>query len=169
MKTKRMPNKNKKNETVGPACGPWIHPHMKNYTGYCFYKLAMRFRAMVDEELQEFQVLAPQFGILKMLSEVGSMTQVELGNYMAIDKATMVRFIDGLEKNGYLVRKNVEGDRRAKLLEITKAGLKASEQMHEARQRAEKNFLSPLAASERTTFKEILMKLADGTFVTPAK
>lgn len=139
---------------------------MKNYTGYCFYKLAMRFRSMVDEELESHQVVAPQFGILAMLNEVGSMTQVELGNYMAIDKASMVRLLDGLEKKGYLIRGNLAGDRRAKVLEITKAGKKAAAEMREARIRAEKKFFSPLSAKDQALFKEILLKMADGILTT---
>lgn len=156
MKTKRQLTEKK---VTNP--GMKIHPCLKRYTGYCFYKLAMRFRAIVDEELEGLGVIAPQGGMLSLLDEAGPMTQVEMGHYMAVDKASMVRLIDSLEKKGYVVRGNREGDRRAKVVEITKAGSKIRERIDEARQRAEKRFMSPLSEKERKIFRDIILKLVE--------
>ena len=116
-------------------------------------------RSQVDFKFSEFGVIAPQFGILTMLKLVGPMTQVELGNFMAIDKATMVRLLDGLEEKKYLTRVGQVGDRRAKVLQITKAGEKIQVQLNEIRMNVEDEFFSPLSSKEKAVFKEALGKL----------
>ena len=154
-----MKTKSKQTEVLAPNCYR-IHPTLREYFGYCFYKVAMRMRANVDERLSEFGVIAPQFGVLTMLKFVGPMTQVELGKFMAIDKATMVRLLDGLEEKKYLARVSQAGDRRAKVLQITKAGEKIQTKINEVRLQVEEEFFSPLTAKERSALKEALAKLS---------
>src|SRR6185437_7126454 len=74
-----------------------IHPELLKYVGYCFHKAALRMRSKIDAQLSPQGIVAPQFGMLALLEIQGPMTQNELGAYMKIDKATMVRLVDGLE------------------------------------------------------------------------
>lgn len=136
-----------------------LHPFLKKYLGYCFYKTAAKIRAQVDQELEPFGIVAPQFGMLITLLSQGPMTQGELGAFMAVDKATMVHMIDGLEENRFLTRVTSKKDRRANLLEVTKAGQRAVKEMDAARKRAENNFLKPLNAVERRQLRAIVSKL----------
>jgi DNA-binding MarR family transcriptional regulator len=136
-----------------------VHPHLKQYTGYCFYKAAAKFRSIVDEHLSPLGVIAPQFGILSLLAHTGSVTQVELGKFMAIDKATMVRLIDLLEDKKYLKRISQSLDRRTKKIEVTKMGLEILGKMNIARKEAENRFLSVLSQEERSQLREIVSKL----------
>lgn len=139
--------------------GPKIHPTLQNYAGYCLSKAAMRGRSLVDSELKAYGVVAPQYGILSMLANVGSMTQVELGGYMAIDKATMVRMLDGLEELGYLKRVAQAEDRRSKKLVLTKKGETTLVKMSAARNRAEEAFFGILTDKEREALRAITRKL----------
>lgn len=136
-----------------------IHPKLLSHVGYCLHKVALRFRAAADEELKVFGLIGPQFGILKILTISGDLTQIELGSHMIMDKATMVRMIDGLEEKGYLVRKNSTSDRRAKILRLTPAGQKAMLKLDRIRQKVEDEFLKPLSARERAQLKKIVTKL----------
>src|ERR1035437_20139 len=86
---------------VHRAC---LHQSLKKYIGYCFYKTAASMRAKVDHRFAPFGLVAPQFGMLIILREQGPITQMELGSYMAIDKATMVRMIDVLEGKKLVTR-----------------------------------------------------------------
>lgn len=87
------------------------------------------------------------------------MTQNELGAYVGVDKATMVRFIDGLEEKKWVLRVPNKEDRRANHLEITRAGKQAIQKLDELRKQAEKEFLSPLNESERNQLRTIVNKL----------
>ncbi len=140
-----------------------LHPYLKNYLGYCFYKAAARIRGKVDRRLAEFGVVAPQFGMLIILQQAGGMTQGELGSFMDIDKATMVRMIDGLETKGFLTRTTTKSDRRAKRLEITKLGAKNLLKMNKARMRAEEEFLTDLGTQEQAQLRSIVSKLISPT------
>jgi MarR family transcriptional regulator for hemolysin len=45
--------------------------------------------------------------------------QSELAKFLAIESPTLVRLLDGLEKQGLIRRSTIEGDRRAKQLSLT--------------------------------------------------
>jgi MarR family transcriptional regulator for hemolysin len=45
--------------------------------------------------------------------------QSELAKFLAIESPTLVRLLDGLEKQGFIRRSAIEGDRRAKQLSLT--------------------------------------------------
>jgi DNA-binding MarR family transcriptional regulator len=136
-----------------------IHPKLLSHVGYCLHKVALRFRSAADEELKAYGLVGPQFGILKLLTMLGDLTQIELGSHMIMDKATMVRMIDGLEEKGYLLRTNSTRDRRAKILRLTPAGKKMMVKLDKIRQKVEDEFLKPLSATERAQLKKIVTKL----------
>jgi DNA-binding MarR family transcriptional regulator len=136
-----------------------LHPQLTTYVGYCLHKVALRMRASIDSRLKEYGLVAPQFGMMLLLKFDGAMTQVELGSYTAIDKATMVRLLDSLEEIGYVKRSQHQKDRRAKMIELTEPGRKAIASMEKLRAQAEKEFLEPLTAEERSRLKEIITKL----------
>ena len=140
-----------------------LHPYLNSYLGYCFYKAAARIRGKVDRRLAEFGVVAPQFGMLIILQQAGAMTQRELGSFMDIDKATMVRMIDGLEAKKFLTRTTTKTDRRAKRLEITKKGAQTLIKMNKARIRAEQEFLKDLGTKEQAQLRSIVAKLISPT------
>lgn len=136
------------------------HPLLKTYLSYCMMKAAARSRDILTEQLAEWNILPPQLGMLKILALEGPLSQVNLGDEMLIDKATMVKLLDGLETLGFIERQaSTGGDRRVKKVKITTKGRKALEKMSKARERAEEIFLKPLTAAERTALKKILPKL----------
>lgn len=138
-----------------------LHPELKAYVGYCLHKIGMRARGAFDQRLQKFGLVAPMFIMLKLLKLEGKMTQVELGTYMAIDKATMVRMIDGLEERKFLKRTQHAKDRRAKLLELTDAGRKVMATIEKMRAEAEAQLLAPLSAAEREQLRTLVAKVLD--------
>ncbi len=144
---------------VDSALGCRLHPDLKEYLGYCFYKAAAHIRAKVDARLEPFGVLAPQFGMLIILKSQGSMSQNELASFMAMDKATMVRMIDGLQEKALLTRVPSKIDRRANLLAITAEGRVSLARMNQARALAEREFLRALTPTERVQLKSIVGKL----------
>ncbi len=59
---------------------------------------------MLSVEFDKQGLVSPQFGILRLLQLLGPMSQITLGQDLGIDKASMVKFIDGIEKkNGSVV------------------------------------------------------------------
>ncbi len=136
-----------------------IHPVLKNYLTYRFYKTALRLRADVNAALVPCGLISPQLGILRILESAGPDSQVQLGRGLGIDKATMVMLIDGLERRGFVRRVPLAGDRRVKRIEITPAGAKMLKSGVKLRDGVEKKFFAVLSRAEKNSLEKIINKL----------
>jgi DNA-binding MarR family transcriptional regulator len=136
-----------------------IHPRLEPYFGYCLYKSAHRIRSNMDEKLKVYGLVAPQLGILTIMYKSDPLSQVDLGQYMHIDKASMVKLLDGLEKKKLITRTPDKKDRRVKYLNITTKGRQLREKLEKLRLKVEEDFLSKLTASERRTIRKLMLKL----------
>jgi DNA-binding MarR family transcriptional regulator len=136
-----------------------LHPVMEKHLGYCLYKAALKFRVMIDTMMADEGLIAPQFGILNILNAADGLNQIGLGVQMGIDKATIVKLIDGLEKAGYVVRVSSESDRREKFLKVTPRGLKFLDQINPRMKALETEFLKPLSAEEKKVLLTAVPKL----------
>lgn len=130
-----------------------------NSVCYGLFKVAMRMRAQLDDSIADYRLISPQYAMLRILDMEGRLTQVELGSYLAMDKATMVRMLDSLEDLKYLKRVRSDLDRRSKFLELTPAGKKAMVAIAKIRATSEAEFFSPLTTREQTQLRGIVRKL----------
>jgi DNA-binding MarR family transcriptional regulator len=136
------------------------HPILSVYFGYCLKKAAQKLRSDLNSALKERAgLIVPQYGILIILNELGPSSQIQLGEALGIDKATMVKLLDGLEQRGYVERVTSAQDRRVKSVQLTKSGTKMRALLREISKEIENRFLSPLNASEAKQIRAILPKL----------
>ncbi len=136
-----------------------LHPQLSSNVCYAFFKVAMRMRAQFNQSLSQYKVITPQYAMMRILSMEDRMTQVELGSYLAMDKATMVRMLDNLEKLKYLRRVQSDRDRRAKWLELTPSGKKIMQSLEKIRAATEAKFLLPLNLQEQAQLRNVVGKL----------
>jgi DNA-binding MarR family transcriptional regulator len=137
-----------------------FHPALRELFGYALYRNALHFRGMLVEALEEDNLIPPQLAILTVLKNGSSCNQMQLSEELGIDRASMVKFIDGLESCGLVARTTDETDRRAKLLHLTTRGRAKYESLRKKELAVEDQFLSPLTQSERESFRKILFKLS---------
>ncbi len=135
------------------------HPALKNYFGYCLYKSAQRLRSRLDTALEAHGIIAPQFGVLTVLNSTGGLCQSDISIQMGIDKATVVKLIDGLESLNYVIRIPQKKDRRINELQITQKGKGALAKGLKLATSVEKKFLSPLTLQEQKAIRTIMSKL----------
>lgn len=93
-----------------------------------------KLRTLFDAFAKEHDMTLPRARALFLLSNHKCMTQTELAAALEIETPTLVRLIDGLEKQGFVTRRTVEGDRRAKHIVLCE---EAYEQVEELQQVAE--------------------------------
>lgn len=136
-----------------------VHPALKAYFSYCFYKSAFKLRENLNTQLLKMGLIGPHLGILRLLQIDGSLSQIDLGECMGIDKATMVKLIDHLEELKLLDRTTSTSDRRLKMIEITQKGHQVLEKASAIRQNTEDQFLSTLNPQEREQLLKIIPKL----------
>lgn len=136
-----------------------IHPALKEYFGYCLKKTAMLYKSGQEEVLRPFKIQAPNMAVLRILIITPSLNQNTIADELGIDKATMVKLIDQLEKMKYVRRTVDPKDRRGKIIDITALGQKKFEEMAKVITEHGENFLSPLTKAERAELHKLLLKL----------
>jgi MarR family transcriptional regulator for hemolysin len=89
----------------------------------------------------------------------GEYTQTALAQKVGLDKTTMVVTIDELEAAGLAERRPAEGDRRARIIAVTKAGERKVAEAQEIVREIQAGILASLPARERASFLASLARL----------
>ena len=92
-------------------------------------------------------------------AELGPVSQQTLADILAVDRSTMVSFVDELERNGYVRRGRNPSDRRAYAIELTGAGANVQREAAELLEGCERHYLDPLSTAERRKLLELLGRL----------
>jgi len=99
------------------------------------------------------------YGVLAVLSELGAVSQQTLSDILAVDRSTMVAFVDELEAKGYVRRGRNPSDRRAYAIELTAPGANAQREAARLLEDCERHYLDPLTAAERQMLLVLLGRL----------
>jgi len=99
------------------------------------------------------------YGVLAVLSELGAVSQQTLADVLAVDRSTMVAFVDELEEMDYVRRGRNPSDRRAYAIELTEAGAKVQREAATLLEGCERHYLDPLTEAERRSLLELLARL----------
>ena len=83
--------------------------------------LAMRFREA------DIDMTAEQWGAILVLLNGGAMTQGQLGERLCLERSSVSRLTDGLERRGWIVRTKEPKDNRQKLVTPTPKVLDTAE------------------------------------------
>jgi MarR family transcriptional regulator, transcriptional regulator for hemolysin len=103
--------------------------------------------------------LSPRAHCVLATAMSGEYTQTALAQAVGLDKTTMVVTIDELEAAGLAERRAATGDRRARIIAVTKAGRRKVEQANEIVARVQAEVLHSLPAREREAFVRALARL----------
>ena len=98
----------------------------------------------------------------------GAYTQTALAHAVGLDKTTMVVTIDELEVAGLAERRPAPGDRRARIVAVTKAGKRKIAQSREIVARTQADVLDSLPARDRDQFVGALAHLVGDRLAEPA-
>jgi len=133
-----------------------VHPMFRSKLCYSLSKTGVMFRSLLEESLRKYKIVPPQGGILHILNGYGEYNQNLLGQEMSIDKASMVKFIDGLEKLGLVKRTTDPADRRAKLIALTVKGKKVQKAISEIHSNLEKEIMKDFSTKEVELLRELM-------------
>jgi MarR family transcriptional regulator, lower aerobic nicotinate degradation pathway regulator len=113
------------------------------------------------DEVGELGLTPVQFALLQTAHLQPGIDQRSAALAVGQDTSTLATVADRLESRGWLERRVVEGDRRARALSLTREGAavlaQATPRMHAAQSR----ILAPLSERERASFMRLLTKLVD--------
>jgi DNA-binding MarR family transcriptional regulator len=120
------------------------------------------------------QLLAPsglrgtQFSILARLKRVGPLTINALASEMVMDRTTLGRNILLLERDGLIRIETAANDRRAKQLQLTKAGEKRLQAAVKGWTEAQARFESTFGSKRAADLRSMLRAVSAADFSAPA-
>ncbi|MEP4198670.1 MAG: MarR family transcriptional regulator [Aliishimia sp.] len=100
-----------------------------------------------------------QFAALARLAECGGLSQNKLGRMTAMDSATIKGVVERLTSKGFVASRPDQGDRRLRIIALTKAGHAAYDMASTQAVEARAETLSSLTEDEARTFENLLAKL----------
>lgn len=101
-----------------------------------------------------------QFGLLSVLATEGPRSQQALGEWVRLDRTTIVALVDSLEERGLVRRERNPEDRRAYLLKLTPEGRGLQRRGQAVMVDAEEELLASLTEEERDELRALLTKAA---------
>jgi len=91
--------------------------------GFRLARVVRRLRQALDAELRGFGLTEATWRPLAYVGRLGEgVRQKELAAALGIEGPSLVRLLDGLERRGLIVRREEEGDRRARGIFLTPSG-----------------------------------------------
>jgi DNA-binding MarR family transcriptional regulator len=133
---------------------------LTRYTGFLVAKAHQRLWTLFSDEIRKIGPDIPCCGVLHLLEENGPMSQQQLGRKLRIDRTTMVKMVDQLEKMKMARRKDHPEDRRIYLVDITPAGRKALAALQKSADHLERKLLIGFTEEERMLIRRALLTLA---------
>lgn len=91
----------------------------ENSVGYWVMSTAHEISRVMNQELAVHGITFRQWEVLVWLSIHGEQSQSMLAERMLIEPPTLVGVLDRMERDGWIERAPVEGDRRKKQIRIT--------------------------------------------------
>ena len=90
----------------------------QNSVGHAVCMTAHRFERAMNEELVPQGITYRQCQVLAWIAFEGDLSQVDLADRMNIEPASLVPVLDRMERDGFIERVAVEGDRRRKNVRV---------------------------------------------------
>ena len=129
--------------------------------GYLFRRMQQIAVAIFIEECREFDLTPVQYASLVAISTHPGIDATRLSAVIAFDRSTLGSVIERLEAKNYVERKPAAGDKRVKLLYLTKAGSSLLRDIIPSVDRAQARMLQPLRPADRKTLLALLEQLVD--------
>jgi DNA-binding MarR family transcriptional regulator len=139
-----------------------VHPGLKIFFGYNLYKTGLLFRDFIQSaQVHHFNLSAPESGVLYILSTGSIMNQLNLGQELGIDKATIVKIIDKLERMELVKRMVSAEDRRSKNVKLTPKGKNMIEKVRNFRSKIENDIFASFSREDENHIKRLVPQLLE--------
>lgn len=116
--------------------------------------------AIFLDECREADLTPLQFVTLTALATHGALDKATIGGVVALDRTTVAVVVRNLEERGLVTSRPSEEDRRAKLIDITEAGVALLATVDEDVKRSQARILAPLSPEEREELVRLLTKMS---------
>jgi MarR family transcriptional regulator, lower aerobic nicotinate degradation pathway regulator len=129
--------------------------------GYLFRRMQQIAVAIFVEECKAHDLTPVQYAALVAIRTHPGIDATRLSAVIAFDRSTLGSVIERLEAKGYIARKSGRGDKRVKLLDLTKEGAALLREIVPSVDRAQARMLQPLKPADRKTLMGLMTQLVD--------
>jgi len=129
--------------------------------GYLFRRMQQIAVALFIEECRAFDLTPVQYAALIAIHTHPGIDATRLSAVIAFDRSTLGSVIERLESKKLIDRKPSDGDKRVKLLYLTKAGAAILREIMPSVEKAQTRILQPLKPSDRKVLLSLLTQLVD--------
>jgi DNA-binding MarR family transcriptional regulator len=129
-------------------------------SGFLLARLGFGFKAKAIAMFEEAGFEIYDYSVLAILAEGARETQSTIAGSLALDPSRLVALLDSLEERGLITRQRDPHDRRRHLVSITADGERQLSRLRKMIKELEETFFAPLDAKSRTTFHDLLSRLA---------
>lgn len=136
-------------------------PPVNDRFGYLLKHARERLSVLSAGGLEPLGVTGRELAVMTVLVQGEPPSQLEAAQRLSIDRTTMVALLDELEAKGLVERRADATDRRRNTVALTAKGRATLADGARATDAAERAFLAPLGAADRSRLREMLKALAD--------
>ncbi len=129
--------------------------------GYLFRRMQQIAVALFVEECRAFDLTPVQYAALIAIHTHPGIDATRLSAVIAFDRSTLGSVIERLEVKNLIDRKPSDGDKRVKLLYLTKAGASILRDIMPSVEKAQARMLQPLKPADRKVLLSLLTQLVD--------
>jgi DNA-binding MarR family transcriptional regulator len=129
--------------------------------GYLFRRMQQIAVSIFVEECGAYDLTPVQFAALVAIGTHPGIDATRLSAVIAFDRSTLGNVIERLEAKQFIERKPSRGDKRVKLLHMTKSGAVLLREIMPAVDRAQVRMLQPLKPTDRAILLVLLTQLVD--------
>jgi DNA-binding MarR family transcriptional regulator len=129
--------------------------------GYLFRRMQQIAVSIFVEECKAFDLTPVQYAALVAIHTHPGIDATRLSAVIAFDRSTLGNVIERLEAKQLIEREPSPGDKRVKLLTLTRAGTALLRAIVPSVERAQARMLQPLKAADRKKLMVLLTQLVD--------
>jgi MarR family transcriptional regulator, lower aerobic nicotinate degradation pathway regulator len=129
--------------------------------GYLFRRMQQIAVALFVEECRAFDLTPVQYAALVAIHTHPGIDATRLSAVIAFDRSTLGNVIERLEAKKLIERKPSPGDKRVKLLYLTRAGAAILREIAPSVEQAQARMLQPLKPADRKALLALLSQLVD--------
>ena len=129
--------------------------------GYLICRTARKVHRHIEKNFSPYGLTVEQWVAMKILAETPDISQKELSAQMKRDANTVKAIVDRLIKKDYVRRELNPSDRRAFLLQLTKAGQLLVDKLAAADEQENQQLEKKLGEADTASMKKMLLQIEE--------
>ncbi|MBQ1920750.1 MAG: MarR family transcriptional regulator [Selenomonas sp.] len=129
--------------------------------GYLICRTARKVHRHIEKKFSPYGLTVEQWVAMKILAETPDISQKELSAQMKRDPNTVKAIVDRLIKKDYVKRELNPSDRRAFLLQLTKAGQLLVDKLAAADEQENRQLEEKLGEADTASMKKMLLQIEE--------